>query len=369
MIAKTDGQRLERVRSVVEVGRKIADPEDPIGREARRDLHQSIALSPEGVELALRELLETNPTEGELAALVEGTEPAERCQVVLSANVCIGALRAIALGVASAPVVHVKASRRDPTLARMFVRELATQERFCSADGQIYATDPLRAQPGDLVYAYGSDETLASIAGALPVGATLIGHGSGFGIAVVGERSDLESTASLLAEDVAPFDQRGCLSPRLVLVEGGVERARLFASALDVSLGEIAQRIPRGRLDESEVREIARYVELMRAAGEVLVGASHVVGFDPDPEGVWLGPACRVVHVLPMEAIRVSNLLAPVARHVANLGVTPEADEPGHLLAALRLICPGARTSRLGRMQRPALDGPVDLRALARFSR
>ena len=230
-------------------------------------------------------------------------------------------------------------------------------------------TDSLRARTGDLVHAYGSDETLASIARGLPVGATLIGHGSGFGIAVVDESTDLERAASLLAEDVVPFDQRGCLSPRLVLVEGGADRARLFASALDVSLGEIARRIPRGRLDDSDAREIARYVELMRAAGEVLVGASHVVGFDPDPEGVWLGPACRVVHVLPMDAIRVSNLLAPVARHVTNLGVAPEAREPGHFLAAVRLICPGARISRLGRMQRPALDGPVDLRALARFSR
>ncbi len=44
---------LARVRRVVAAGRRIADPADTLGREARARLPETSGLSPEGVELAL----------------------------------------------------------------------------------------------------------------------------------------------------------------------------------------------------------------------------------------------------------------------------------------------------------------------------
>ncbi len=358
--------RLERVRAVVAIGKRVSDPRDPLGRRARTELTDSSHLSREGVELALRNHLETDPSDDELSTLLERTRVATRCHVVLSAQVCVGALRALALGVASSRRVFVKPSRRDPVLARLFVRELRASGSFVSAGGEVHETSSLEVTAGDLVHAYGSDATLASLRASIPEGVELSGHGSGFGLAVVEPRDDLVAAATQLSEDVAPFDQRGCLSPRLALVGGDVTRARRFAGELDLALARIAREIPLGRLDADEVAERARYVEIMRATGEAFVGPSNVVGFDPDPEALWLGPACRVVHVVPMALESLQRLLSPLAPHVTSLGFAAEA---GPLLGASRLVCAGARIAPLGRMQRPPLDGPVDLREVGRFSR
>src|SRR5690606_9557737 len=115
----------ERVETLLAVARRIADPDDALGREARTRLNAIAPLSPEGIELALREHLETQPTREELERLLAWAEPAAACSILLSANVCTAALRAMALGVTVAPRVRVRPSRRDPVLAEILAREAA----------------------------------------------------------------------------------------------------------------------------------------------------------------------------------------------------------------------------------------------------
>ncbi len=115
----TEGTRLARVERVVAAGRRAADDADPLGREAREALLASSGLSAEGVALALGAHLETHPAPEHLAALLASAGRAPGCHVVLAANVCTAALRALAVAVATAPRVSVRPSRRDPSLARM----------------------------------------------------------------------------------------------------------------------------------------------------------------------------------------------------------------------------------------------------------
>ena len=72
------------------------------------------------------------------------------------------------------------------------------------------------------MFAYGSDETLEVIAEKLAPGVLMHRHGSGFSAVVVDGRHATRAVAERLALDIALFDQRGCLSPRVALVVAGL---------------------------------------------------------------------------------------------------------------------------------------------------
>lgn len=385
---------LARVRCVVAAGRRVADASDPLGREARERLPAATALAPESVEVALRDHLETNPSHQDLATLVAraasgattpppapesspahpapsatASEPTlaapttrpPRCHVVLSANVCTAALRALALAVATSPAVLVKPSRRDPVLAELLVRALTADPAFAAAAGTIALVPAIAPAPGDEVHVYATDETIRAIAATLPPGASLRSHGTGFGVALVEAGADIPEAASALALDVAAFDQRGCLSPRVLLVRGDAPRAATFARALACELDHLARRRPRGPLDATTRAELRTYVATTQALGACHEGEGFVVGLDESPTALVLPPAARAVHVVPATLATTTALLTPWARWIAAIG----AADHGPLLDAARALAPRARTSALGAMQRPPLDGPVDLRALA----
>lgn len=343
--------RALRVRRAVALGRRITDRADPLGIEARRDLGVTSGLSPEGVELALASHLEVEVTDADLDALLAAVEVAPRCHVLLAANVCTAALRAIALGLAASPSLTVRPSRREPGLAPILARELG-----------VTLTDVLTAAPGDTLHVYGSDATIAAVRASAAPGVIVRGHGTGLGIAIVSADADLAAAAQALAADVIPFDQRGCLSPRFALVEGCDDRAATFAKALDAALRDEGERVPRGPLDAATRSAIALYGAAIDAVGERFAGPHHLVGLDPAPRTLPLPEAARVVHVVPASAASVATLLAPWARFITTVG----GAGGGALLDAAHALAPAARHARLGRMQRPPLDGPVDRRGVER---
>jgi hypothetical protein len=354
-----DPTRRARALCVVAAGRRIASPESGPGREARQGLLATSGLSRAGIELALTEHLETDPSPEEISALVAAAGTAPRCFALLAANVCTAALRAVAFAAATAPVVVVRPSRRDPVIAGLLVRGLAADPAFAAAGGRIGLLEACArpASPGDEVHAYGSDAAVESLTAALPDGVVVRKHGTGMGIAVIGATEDEEEAAAALARDVVPFDQRGCLSPRMALVEGDVERAAAFAKALDAALRALDERVPRGPLDDATRAEIAMYRASIEAVGDFREGPGHAVGLDPAPRALVLPPPARVVHVAPATARQASALLETWARYVTSIG-----GDDGDLARAVRATAPRARAAPLGEMQRPPLDGPVDLR-------
>lgn len=337
-------------RAVALAGR-VADPADRLGIEARRDLALTSGLSREGVELALAQHLEVAIDGAELASLLDAVDLAPRCHVILAANVCTAALRAIALAFAASPSVTIRPSRRDPGIALILARELG-----------IALTDTIAAAPGDALHVYGSDATIAEVRAATAEGVIVRGHGAGLGIAVTSAGADLDASARALAADVIPFDQRGCLSPRFALVEGDEDRAVAFARALDAALRDLGELVPRGPLDDATLAAIALHSAALDAVGERFVGPQHVVGLDPAPRALLLPPAARVVHVVPASAADAGRLLGPWARFLTTVGSAGS----GALLDAVRALAPEARPAALGRMQRPPLDGPVDRRGLVK---
>ncbi|MFO0552605.1 MAG: acyl-CoA reductase [Polyangiaceae bacterium] len=348
-----------RIEILLAIARRVRDPSDPLGEEVRRELLARgalSALSAQGVELALREHLEITVSAQDFERLLASVPRARsgRAIVVLSAHVPVAPVRALALALAAADEVVVKPSRRDPALATILVRELS------AAGLSVSLATSVDARAGDLVFVYGSAASIEAVAASLPAGAELEPHGPGFGVAVVSRDADLAAAASKLARDVVPFDQRGCLSPRIAFVEGDDERARAFALALDHELTACGDAIPRGQLASDERELLARWLLTMRAIGEVFEGSAHAIAVDSAPTAIELPPAARVIVVYPYSTHAVLlRLLAPLRAHLTTLGLAGEDD-------ALRIALSsfGARVTELGWMQRPPLDGPVDTRRL-----
>ncbi len=93
----------------------------------------------------------------------------------------------------------------------------------------------------DRVVAFGADESIA----ALGVDADIIAFGSRASGALVAPDRDQSATADAIARDIGLFEQRGCLSPHHVFVDGSLGGpARDFAAELAASLDRFALRFP-----------------------------------------------------------------------------------------------------------------------------
>ncbi|MBX3184505.1 MAG: proline dehydrogenase [Polyangiaceae bacterium] len=360
-------ERAARVRALLDAARKIVDPEHPLGRRARAELPALTGLSPEGVEYALQHHLEVDATDAEIAALCASVPEVPCAHVLLSANVFVAALRALALGLAASPQVFARASRREPLML-----ELLSE----ASGGAFRIMSELVPRPGDHLFAYGDDSTLASLRAELAAGVVLHAHGFGFGVAVCEPAADargeepcagepallpggaprsLTRYAELLARDVAVFDQRGCLSPRLVLVNAPDEIVSALGRELGRALSALEARMPRGALSADEAADVALYRDTMAYAGELCFAGKGCVGVDWQGR-VMLPPVGRHLHLA-----RTSDPLAVLAElrpHLTTLSV----EGPPALVAAAQRALPKARHCRVGMMQRPPLDGPVDRR-------
>jgi acyl-CoA reductase LuxC len=342
-------ERAADVRRLLDASRAVYEDRQRIAPEIAR----STGLTLEGVLYGFS-CLERDAADGEVRSLVGAAGDAERVHVVLSANVFVAPLRALAVARAASARVTVRPSPRDPTLARELEKAAGDDAITIVSDRDVASVD--RGE----IHVYGRYETLAEVRARARPGVRVLGHGPGMGVALVSRAGDLAAAADAIAMDVVPFDQRGCLSPRLVMVEGDEGRGEALAAALHERLDGWDARVPRGELADAERAEATRWRETVRFVGRVWSGAGHVVGF-----AAWGGvapvpPPGRHVHVASLPSFdAIEAALAPVARHVVVVGT----DDPARLGGS---VPRGARVVPLGLMQRPPLDGPVDRRAPSR---
>lgn len=337
---------VERVERLLVAARRIADRNDPIGQRARSELPYATGLSRQGVELALERCLETHPSRAELEALTRSVEAAPAAHVLLSANVFVAAHRAIALALVASEHVVVRPSRREPVMATLLEQ---------ASGGAFELRQELRPAAGEHVFAYASDDTIIELRRSLPRGVVLYAHGAGLGVAIVEQGEACLATARALADDVVLFDQRGCLSPRVAIVLADVEGTRRFARDLASSLDELGASVPRGVLDEAELADERRYRDSVTYAAELFTAQSASVCFDISGERLLVPPIGRNVCVL--RAASLSRLLSPMKSAIAAASASNATLEE-----RLRELLPNARVSKIGRMQRPPFDGPVDHR-------
>jgi hypothetical protein len=345
----TEAARLARVEELLEAARTLANPAGVASQRLRRRLQQTTGLSRPHIDFALEHCLEQRPSAADLEKLLARTPLATRALVLLSANVFVAPLRAIALARAASPIVLVRASRRDPALAEALL-ELVPHAYELVAE--------LSPEAGDHLWAYGADATLAQVRATLPSGVVFHGHGFGFGAVVVDYSdgaSDVERDASAIALDAALFDQHGCLSPRLVLVSGPPDAAPRLVRALAQQLQRLSVVLPAALEPPEALAERRRFLDAATYAFDVVQAGASFVSLSLDAR-LELPPPGRNLHVARVQDATAS--LATLRRHLTCVAVRGSAELRRRLQSAL----PGARCCELGQMQRPALDGPVDLR-------
>jgi len=321
--------------------------------EDRRRFVPAIAtatgLTPEGVELGFG-YLERSASDRDLRTLVDGAGQVKRVHVVLSANVFVAPLRALALARAAAAVVTIRPSPRDPILTRELIER--------AADSSIAIVDErdVAAIEADQVHVYGNDETIDAVKARVRPSCVVRAHGAGIGVAVITRAADAGTASKALAPDVVAFDQRGCLSPRVVVVEGDDVYAESVASALYDELESWGKQVPRGALLPDERAAARRWLDTLSFGGRVWSGAHDVVALAPTGAPLMLPPPGRHVCVAAAASLQeAAAWLAPAARFVVAIGT----DDPTRVA---QFVPPHARLSPLGRMQCPPLDGPVDRR-------
>ena len=344
---------LGRLQALFEAARRIADPEDELGQRARALLPSVTGLSIQGVELALNHSLEHRATRSDLRTLANNATKVSRAHVLLSSNVFVAALRAIAIAVASSEKVEVRASRREPVMSSLLSE---------GAGGVFELVSALAPVPGDHLWAFGASRTLASLREELPGGVILHGHGPGFGAAVIQQRAQQEPSTEILAglaQDVALFDQRGCLSPRIVVLVGEASWAHDWVQAIAAELAAVQHSVPRGTLTPDEAADITRFRDSASFAMDTLAAGKGWLSFDDSGQLLHVPPTGRCLHVMrTSDALRVPTQLRG---KLTSIGLEPYDNLERHFATAF----PGVRLARIGQMQKPPLDGPVDQRGAA----
>lgn len=213
------------------------------------------------------------------------------------------------------------------------------------------------------IVAFGSDEALDEVARSAPV--SLRGYGTSYSVGFVAADADLAITASGAARDVAMFDQRGCMSPQTIYVEGDEGRSLLFARALEAELRKVQQTLPRGRLTEDETAAIAMSIRKLSVSAlapkthgldTLMVGPDQggapgfVVVVEPDGPPTTEGFA-RIVSVKPcgnVDTLVAIAMTATMKFESLGLGGAITTAQRDRLFAAGIL-----RVCGLGEMQRP----------------
>ena len=236
-----------------------------------------------------------------------------------------------------------KTASGEPYLAVCFARALAEEDAElaeCLAVSYWPGGDDEREDvafaEADAVVAYGNDETLFQIRRRVPAGVRMLEYPNRVGAALVTKSAltpeRAPELARLAAQDVAAFDQQGCVSPHLIYVQrGGGVTPLEFAEVLAVQLDRLSVEIPRGRLspaDSSLIHQLRAQAEVRGATvlaseggTEWTVIVEERTAFDPSP-------LHRVIQIRPVDDPDVAvAALQALGRRLQTVAVAGEPDE------------------------------------------
>jgi hypothetical protein len=204
----------------------------------------------------------------------------------------------------------------------------------------------------DLVLAYGRDETIDVLRNYISPEATFIAHGHAESAAIIFKEAVEINNLEKLAYDMLSYDQRGCLSPRVVYIEEGgkytpAEYAKIFAELI---LPSFAKQLPRGGLFPGEAEEILHQRSLGRFRGSVYTGNDWTICYDD--EQTW--PVTALPRFIFFKSFKnpqaLITILHPIKNHLISFGFAGAETKRDALLQTLPIRC-----SELGNMQKQLL--------------
>lgn len=231
----------------------------------------------------------------------------------------------------------VKPGLGDVALTVAFLRALAQEDgELANSAAALYwpggssglaPAEERLFREADQVVIYGSDETVDQVRAATPTRTPLIVHSHRVGVIVAGPGAE----NALIAEAVCMFDQRGCVSPQILLYMG--DEAERWAGSLAAELARFEERLPPGLGSpeaRSAVHQLRGAVELRRSAGESVDviyrdGQSWTLMITPLDDVRPIG--MRTLWIIPTPSVasvqRTLNALGPVLQSV---GITGDVD-------------------------------------------
>jgi hypothetical protein len=356
------------------VGARFTDDRDPIRRRALELLPDTSGLSGpmarevlagmarDWTEPALLALLRADL--GDPAVLDRFTSVAGRRVMAVGPRLCVQIVAGSVPGVGVSALLRsllvkaptlIKPGRGDVVLPVLFAEALRAEDpALADTLGVVYwpggseTLERAAVSAAEVVVAYGSDRTVAALRDLCPATTRLVGYHHRLSVGAVGRlaltESAIERTADEVARSVAVFDQRGCVSPHVILVDAsGDIGPELFARRLGAAFERLEASLPSGRLEIEEaaaLHQLRGTAELLAAtgAGELVHGgASGTWTVLFEQRGGALEPAVgRVVRVRSFRHVsEVVALLEPVGAHLQTLGVAGFGD----MLEALAAAC------------------------------
>lgn len=357
-----------RAQQIAAAARLLLDDATELGADVRSALLESCRLSAPVIDYGLRTTLALFEPETMLA-LHHGrchTRSARAVVTILAGNVFSAAARPLLLPLLCGTPVLAKAASSDDVLPRFLQRALSAVDgrladacaltTFARGDREL---ESALLEDAEVLTIYGSDETVAELALRIREGTRLIARGHGLG-AMFLSRSALRSPpaaralATRAALEVAAYDQRGCLSPHVALVEAGGEvDARTFSQLLAEALDDAEQQLPRGPIDDLGASAQLQWRGVAAAIGQLHIGQHWAVSYE-DGDALRPSPGFRNVAVYETENIADAvTRLGRFGPHLKALGVAGTGARQ-QLRAMAPYVCP------IGTMQAPPLDAPLD---------
>ena len=352
------------------VGERFSDPSDQLRRMALDKLPSEAKLSRELAEVVLdgmaagwtREAL-SKLLENEFAnpALLDGLVRAQQRGDARSLSVprvmAVGPTLCVQISSGSVPGVGVNALIRSllvkaPTLIKPGAGDVVLTQLFAEAlrdaDAELGSAVAVRYWSGgegheltrqavegaDAVVVYGSDESVLSVRGMLPVSCRFIAYHNRFGIGIVGReklKDNIEDLADEVARAVAMFENRGCVCPEVLFVErGGHAKVEAFESLIAESLERLASEwsshvepVFTSR-ERSVLRQVRDTMEIHQAVGSVRMLHGGLENWTVVSELDLLQlPSLpgRSLRIRPVQNLEdVPSLLGESCRHIQSVG-------------------------------------------------
>jgi hypothetical protein len=387
------------IRTIVTVAEDWQDDRNPFRQRALNEGSAEIGFSKEVIARGLDEFFGQFTKRNLEDLIIQDLGHVNRLDEMVAAEHEHRGERA-SRAIGSELLVHVAGGvLPNPTLLSMILGLLVRSAQFvkCPSGGaliprllahSIYAIDPklgacieLGAWPGgnaaleEAVFAHatcvtatGSDETLAAIRSRLAGHVRFVGYGHRVSFSYVTAEMlsafTLPKIVSKAADDIASWDQLGCLSPHAIYVEtGGAIGPERFAELLAAELAKHEKSHPRGELSFDEHSNIARrrgFYEV-RAAHSAETrcwfspeSTAWSVVFEADPE-FHASSLNRFIHVRPV--IDLDQLFLAIDKlrgKVSTVGIAAAGASAQRIANSLAewgvtRICP------IGEMQNPPL--------------
>ena len=374
-----------RIAALSRIARAWLDPDDETRREAIEVLPDELGSTPAMVTWALDAAFGAVTPEV-LRRWWQREGQASQTRPGLSAhiqagNVFVAGLPPVFASLLAGVPAIVKAPNAYPSFPALFARSVAEHApelgpclgaAAWSRDAQPNTEALLRA--ADVAFVFGDDSSVAAVRALAP---QLPVHGFGHKVSVAVIPREQPATAELLdalAIDALAFDGAGCLTPRWILVEGGLERAVAFARSAAERVPGVAAALPSLPLDVAPRATPPHYLGLAGFAGFVAHGPGWLAAAQP---GLEPAPPPRSLCFVPVASLSaVPELLAPLGRTLQGVALGAGPDPDSRVLGPHGLPVPpplapltsvGLSLLTLpGQLQRPPLDwNHDDVRILA----